>query len=140
MARRKRRDSMAPLQRNQPQQQRGPVVNNQAVSAFNADAEVAELDVVIPVYGRPDLLQQCLIGLEASCIDVDYRLYVVDDASPNPSEMAVVYNSLPPNSRLHRQTQNRHRGGPGPEPPNPFYCQGFPPKASKSSLYRHNSC
>ena len=107
MARRKRRDTMAPLQRNQPPQPRGPVTNNQVVGAFNADAEVAELDVVIPVYGRPDLLQQCLIGLEASCIDVDYRLYVVDDASPNPSEMAIVYNSLPPNSRLKRQTQNR---------------------------------
>lgn len=69
--------------------------------------DVAELDVVIPVYGRPDLLTQCLIGLETSCIDVDYRIFVVDDASPNPSEMAVVYNALPPNTKLERLTQNR---------------------------------
>lgn len=108
MARRKRRDSMAPLRRRQQPQLRAQVVGNQAATtAFNADAEAAELDVVIPVYGRADLLQQCLIGLEASCIDVDYRLYVIDDASPNPSEMAVLYNSLPSNARLQRQTQNR---------------------------------
>jgi GT2 family glycosyltransferase len=62
---------------------------------------------VIPVYGRPDLLRECLQALEIAALDVDYQLFVVDDASPDKSAMEVIYNSLNSNTKIMQNTQNR---------------------------------
>jgi GT2 family glycosyltransferase len=40
-----------------------------------------QVDVVIPVYGRPDLLEKCLIALKAQTF-TNYAVTVVDDATP----------------------------------------------------------
>lgn len=66
-----------------------------------------ELDVVIPVYGRPDLLRECLQSLEIAALDVDYQLFLVDDASPDKSAMEVVYNSQNSNAKILQNTQNK---------------------------------
>jgi GT2 family glycosyltransferase len=66
-----------------------------------------ELDIVIPVYGRPDLLRECLASLEIAALDVDYQLFLVDDASPDRSAMEVVYNSLNSNTKILQNYQNK---------------------------------
>lgn len=66
-----------------------------------------ELDIVIPVYGRPDLLRECLQSLQIAAFDVDYQLFVVDDASPDKAMMEVVYNSLNSNTKILENSQNK---------------------------------
>ncbi len=65
-----------------------------------------DLDIVIPVHGRPDLLQKCLTALSLAAFDVNYRLFIVDDASPNQDEMKPVYNSLNGASKVVKNSQN----------------------------------
>lgn len=85
MARRKRRESLAKPKENQH-----------------------EVDIVIPVYGRSDLLRECLKAVEVAGLDVDYQLIVVDDCSPNQAEMDMVYNALPkPATKLLKNRENR---------------------------------
>ena len=50
------------------------------------------LDVVVPVFGQPELLASCLKSLEETAPEVRYRLIVVDDASP--CDMKSVYDGL----------------------------------------------
>lgn len=66
-----------------------------------------ELDIVIPVYGQPDLLRDCLKGVEMAGLDVDYQLFIVDDFSPNPDEMNVIYYSLNGTAKVAKNAQNR---------------------------------
>lgn len=66
-----------------------------------------ELDIVIPVYGRPDLLRECLKSLEIAALDVDYQLFLVDDASPDKSAMEAIYNSLNSNTKILQNVQNK---------------------------------
>jgi GT2 family glycosyltransferase len=76
-----------------------------------------KLDIVIPVYGRPDLLKECLQSLEIAAFDVDYQLFLVDDASPDKSAMEVIYNSLNSNTKILQNYQN----------------QGFPATANRGA-------
>jgi GT2 family glycosyltransferase len=62
---------------------------------------------VIPVYGRPDLLGECLKALTIAAFDVDYQLFLVDDASPDKAAMDVIYNSLNSDTRVLQNSQNR---------------------------------
>lgn len=41
------------------------------------------LDIVIPVYGRFDLLEKCLDSIPLACQRHEYKIYVVDDNSPD---------------------------------------------------------
>ncbi len=67
----------------------------------------ADLDIVIPVYGRPDLLRECLKSVEVNCVGVNYQLIVVDDQSPNQAEMEPIYSTLNGTlKRLVRHPQN----------------------------------
>lgn len=69
--------------------------------------QLKELDIVIPVYGRPDLLTECLNSLALAAFDVDYQLTIVDDFSPDKPAMEVIYNSLNSDSRILENYQNR---------------------------------
>lgn len=40
------------------------------------------LDIIIPVYGRFDLLEKCLASIPEACTGYPFKIYVVDDASP----------------------------------------------------------
>jgi GT2 family glycosyltransferase len=40
------------------------------------------VDVIIPVYGRFDILQKCLVALPQAMGEVPYKLYMIDNASP----------------------------------------------------------
>lgn len=65
-----------------------------------------QLDVVIPVYGQPDLLGECLKALEVNTLQVDYNLILVDDKSPEPARMEPIYSSLNGKAQLVRHPQN----------------------------------
>lgn len=68
--------------------------------------EQYELDIVIPVYGRPDLLQKCLGSIEATKGDIKARLILVDDKGPNQDELKAVYQSLNGTSRVSYNREN----------------------------------
>ena len=42
----------------------------------------AQLDILIPVYQRFDLLKQCLMALPDACGDINYRVVLFDNGSP----------------------------------------------------------
>jgi len=54
----------------------------------------SQIDIVVPVYGRPDLLRECLKAVELNTLAIDYRLILVDDKSPEMAEMEPIYSSL----------------------------------------------
>lgn len=64
-----------------------------------------DLDIVIPVYGRPDLLQKCLDSLDTG--DLKTQLILVDDMGPKQEELNALYQSLNGTHRLIRHQQNR---------------------------------
>lgn len=66
-----------------------------------------DLDIVIPVYGRPDLLQKCLDSIEATKGNVQAQIILVDDCGPNQPELKQIYHSLNGNSRVVYHEQNR---------------------------------
>jgi GT2 family glycosyltransferase len=68
--------------------------------------EPHELDIVIPVYGRPDLLRECLQSLDIAALDVDYQLYLIDDVSPDRAAMDLVYNSLNSDTKIIHNSKN----------------------------------
>lgn len=68
--------------------------------------EQYELDIVIPVYGRPDLLRKCLDSIEATKGDIKARLILVDDKGPEPEALKEVYRSLNGNSHVAYNRQN----------------------------------
>ena len=66
-----------------------------------------QLDIVIPVYGRPDLLQKCLDSIEATKGDIKAQIILVDDQGPNQDELDKIYQSLNGHSRLVRNSENQ---------------------------------
>jgi len=83
--------------------------------------EVSELDIVIPVYGRPDLLKECLAAIPLAGFDVNYKLFLVDDKSPEPGPLEILYNSLNSQARIIRNPQN----------------MGFPAAANRGAAQGH---
>lgn len=67
----------------------------------------ARLDVVIPVYGRLDLLQMCLESLEETRGDVALNIILVDDFSPNLEQMQAFYKTLPGEYTVLENHQNQ---------------------------------
>lgn len=65
-----------------------------------------DLDIVIPVYGQPDLLQKCLDSIEATKGDINANIIIVDDCGPQQDELGEVYKSLNGNARVSRNPQN----------------------------------
>ena len=74
--------------------------------SLRLNANQHELDIVIPVYGRADLLRECLKGVEIAGLDVDYQLFLIDDDSPDQAEMNLLYNSLNGNTRIVKNDTN----------------------------------
>ncbi len=70
-----------------------------------------ELDIVVPVYGRPDMLRECLTALDIAAFDVDYQLFIVDDLGPDKEKLDLLYSSLNSDTRILRNKHNR--GFPG---------------------------
>lgn len=50
------------------------------------------LDIVIPVYGRFDLLEKCLYAIPNAVGELSYNIILVDNASPDKSEADGFYN------------------------------------------------
>jgi GT2 family glycosyltransferase len=53
------------------------------------------------------LLRECLQSLEIAALDVDYQLFLVDDASPDKAAMEVIYNSLNSDTKILQNAQNK---------------------------------
>ena len=70
-----------------------------------------DLDIVIPVYGRPDLLEKCIASIQDTIGDVKAHLILVDDKGPQPEETKAVYRSLNGNHRViyHQENQGFSR-------------------------------
>lgn len=66
-----------------------------------------QLDIVIPVYGRPDLLQKCLDSIEATRGEIKTHVIIVDDRGPNQDELGKIYHSLNGHSRVVRHKENQ---------------------------------
>jgi GT2 family glycosyltransferase len=66
----------------------------------------SHLDVVIPVHGQPALLAECLTALPAACGDLDWRLVIVDDDSPQDADLSVLYEALPSRATLIKNKTN----------------------------------
>ena len=45
-----------------------------------------KIDIVIPIYGKFDFLRECLNAIPDSVGDIDYKVILVDDASPDKIE------------------------------------------------------
>lgn len=45
----------------------------------------ALVDIVVPIYGRPDLLKPCFDAIPAAIGDLKYNLTVIDDGTPDDS-------------------------------------------------------
>lgn len=65
-----------------------------------------DVDVVIPVYGRFDLVKNCLDAIPAAAGDVSYRIIVVDDYSPDQVAADAFYATLPMSLRVVRRQRN----------------------------------
>lgn len=65
-----------------------------------------DLDIVIPVYGRPDLLQKCLDSIEATKGDLNIKLILVDDNGPAQEELNSIYISLNGTTQIIRHKEN----------------------------------
>jgi GT2 family glycosyltransferase len=55
------------------------------------------VDVIIPVYGRMDLLRKCLKALPQAMSGVPYNVIIVDNATPNDKKDKNLYTSLKAN-------------------------------------------
>lgn len=66
-----------------------------------------DLDIVIPVYGRPDLLKKCLANLDTG--NLKAQTILVDDVGPPEchEELNTIYGSLNGTTRLIRHQQNQ---------------------------------
>lgn len=58
------------------------------------------LDIVLAVYGRFDLLKQCLDAIPNAAGNIDYRIILVDNNSPDQSEANAFYFSLRENPKI----------------------------------------
>lgn len=52
-----------------------------------------DVDVVIPVYGKVDLLKKCLDSLPRAMVSLKYRVIIVDNATPEKDQMVVLLNN-----------------------------------------------
>lgn len=70
-----------------------------------------DLDIVIPVYGNPQGLRACLAGIETAGLLYDYRVYIVDDQSPedDKAEIEAIYATLP--GKTHKLIRNSRNMG-----------------------------
>lgn len=68
--------------------------------------QIADLDIIIPVYGRPDLLKKCLDSIEATQGDIKANVIIVDDCGPDQDELNTLYGSLNGQSRILKNKQN----------------------------------
>lgn len=68
-------------------------------------AQQFDLDIVIPVYGRADLLRKCLDSLDTTGLHA--RIILVDDKGPQQQELDTVYQSLNGTSCIIRHAQNQ---------------------------------
>jgi len=84
---------------------------------------IGDLDVIVPVYGRPDLLERCLASIEATRGELDARLILVDDASPEMAALEPIYAGLNGRAKLIRNRQNSGF----PRTVNRGVSQGFAP-------------
>lgn len=77
--------------------------------------QTTQLDIVIPVYGRPDLLTKCLDSIRATIGDISHQIIIVDDMGPDQEKLNEVYASLNghstssgrSNSRVSRNKENQ---------------------------------
>jgi GT2 family glycosyltransferase len=65
-----------------------------------------DLDIVIPVYGRADLLAECLASIPAAADNLNYQTILVDDQGPEQEELNELYRSLNSHSRVIRHDKN----------------------------------
>lgn len=65
-----------------------------------------DLDIVIPVYGRPDLLRKCLNSIEATRGDIKAKILLIDDKGPDQKELGAIYHTLNGASRVSHNKQN----------------------------------
>jgi len=69
-----------------------------------------DVDLVIPVYGKLDLLKKCVESIRVTCENVNYKLIIVDDCSPKSEkkELMQYYRELEEDNRVKviRLTQN----------------------------------
>jgi len=85
------------------------------------------VDVVIPVYGRFDILRDCLNALPDAFGDISYTVYIVDNASPDKDEAREFY------SLLSNITKNQKNMG------FPFACNQGAKKGNSPLLFFLNS-
>jgi len=54
----------------------------------------ADLDIVIPIFGMFNLLDECIKSIPKACGDVSYQLILFDNSSPDRDEAEEFYKSL----------------------------------------------
>jgi GT2 family glycosyltransferase len=67
------------------------------------------VDIIIPVFGRPDMLRKCLTSLRETVGDLSYSLYIIDDHSPEETraELDDIYkNEVPDGTKVIRNREN----------------------------------
>jgi len=69
--------------------------------------QIADLDIVIPVYGRPDLLKKCLQSVEDTKGDIKISTIIADDCGPEQDELLAIYKSLNGQSRVLKNKENK---------------------------------
>lgn len=62
--------------------------------------ETTLIDFVVCVYGRFDLLKRCLASIPAACQDLPYKVYLVDNNSPDQVEAKEFYDGLSVNKNI----------------------------------------
>lgn len=75
-------------------------------SASIIPKQIVQLDVVIPVFGRPDMLSLCLQALEETASGIPLSLTVVDDKGPAEEEIHKIYDTLPSDAKLVKNASN----------------------------------
>jgi GT2 family glycosyltransferase len=58
------------------------VRSNPKSQKINSSFSSNQLDIIIPVHQRFDLLQQCLLALPDACGDINYKVIIFDNGSP----------------------------------------------------------
>lgn len=74
-------------------------------------APLTKIDIIIPVYGAFDFLEDCLKHISESASDVSYRLYILDNASPDKEKADEVFARIkteyaPHLDRIYRAKEN----------------------------------
>jgi GT2 family glycosyltransferase len=66
----------------------------------------SDLDIIIPVYGQPQLLRECVQSLLDTIGDIKYQLIIVDDGSPEPDGL-IPEDILPDGTKVLRNRENK---------------------------------